>query len=66
MRTRSESQKQHLLVMIETAQRRGCDEGQITAMMERELGLTPKRGDANSRPGLTQRLLGLGVDRRAA
>jgi hypothetical protein len=66
MRKGSESQKQHLLVMIETAQQRGCDEGQITAMMERELGLTPKQGEAKHRPGLTQRLLGLGVDRRAA
>jgi hypothetical protein len=65
MRKGSESKKQHLLVMIETAQQRGCDEGQITAMMERELGLNPKRENAK-RPGFTQRLLGLGVDRRAA
>ena len=66
MRKHTESEKQHLLVMIETAQRRGCDEGQITAMVEREVGAAPGQHNVAKHRTVAQRLLGLGVDRRAA
>lgn len=66
MRKGSESKKQHLLVMIETAQRRGFDEEQITAMVEEEVGLGPELTNERRRPALKDRLLAFVVDRKAA
>ncbi len=66
MRDVSESEKQHLLVMIDTAQRRGCDEEQISAMIEREVGAGPEQTGERTRPTFRDRLFAFGVDRNAA
>ena len=67
MRDGTESQQHHLLVMIESAQLRGCDEAQIAAMVERELGPTPPGGTRPRRRRKARLFgLGLGLDRKAA
>jgi hypothetical protein len=65
MRDGMEAQRYHLLVMIEGLQRRGCDEGQIAAMVERELGPQPSAVGSRRRRRRAG-LFGLGGEREAA
>jgi hypothetical protein len=62
-----EAQQQHLLVMIETAQREGRPEREIVAIIDqwRGPGDARKLGGA-ARPSLVRRLIGRAPSRRAA
>jgi hypothetical protein len=67
MRMEHETHQQHLLEMIETAQRQGRPEREIVAMVDESVGRTDGRNVSSlTDPSLVQRLIGRTTERRAA